>query len=271
MENRTGAQLERDQIVPGIVKALEPLDYVYAVWEGGAISFDRLDEMSDIDLYVDTQDGRDADVFSALEAALTHISPIKLKHEVPLPASNDYQHRFYRLENASEYLLVDVAVLKHSAKDKFLEVEIHGPAVFHFNKKGVVAIPALDTGKFLENLKVRLDKIENRVEMFRCFAFKELKRGNHIEAFDIYSRVMLEAVLELLRIKHVPLHYNFRTHHLLHDLPPDVVKTLRSLYFIKDERDLEKKIALADEWYRETLGSINLDMTARDLVKQKIK
>ncbi len=258
-------QIGRDDVLPALKAALEPLEYVHAMWEGGAISFDRADEMSDIDLYVDVEDSRVADVFPVIEASLERLCGIKLKYEVPLPPSHPYAQAFYRLEGASEFLLVDVAVMKHGAEDKFLEPEIHGEALFHFNKGGAVTIPTVDWEKFVAALKSRLEKMRTRFEMFRCFVPKELKRGNYVEALDLYNRLVLEMLLEALRMKHKPLHYNFRTHHILHDLPRDVVARLRALYFVSDENDLTRKLGLAEEWFRQTVAEIDFDATAGQL------
>ncbi len=260
--NRSAARpgrTRREDVVPALKAALEPLDYVYAMWEGGAISFDRVDEMSDIDLYVDVEDSRVSDVFPVVEGVLEGLSGIKLKFSVPLPASHPYAQAFYRLKGASEYLLVDIAVMKHGVEDKFLEPEIHGKAIFHFNKEGAVAVPHVDVDKFVGNLRGRLEKMQTRFDMFRCFVPKEMKRGNYVEALDVYSRLVLELLLEALRMKHKPLHYNFRTHHILHDLPRDVVEKLRALYFVSDETDLARKLGLAEEWFRQTVEELDFD------------
>jgi len=42
----------REIIIQTLVDALKPLDYIYAFWEGDAAAFDRIDEWSDIDLYL---------------------------------------------------------------------------------------------------------------------------------------------------------------------------------------------------------------------------
>jgi len=235
------------------------------MWEGGAISFDRIDELSDIDLYVDVEDSRVADVFPVVEGVLERLSGIKLKYNVPLPPSHPYSQAFYRLEGASEYLLVDIAVMKHSAEDKFLEPEIHGKALFHFNKNNAVEVPHVDGEKFVANLRGRLEKMQTRFDMFQCFVPKEMKRGNYVEALDVYSHLVMELLLEALRMKHKPLHYNFRTHHILHDLPRDVVERLRALYFVSDETDLARKLGLAEEWFRQTVDEIDFDAMARSL------
>jgi predicted nucleotidyltransferase len=67
LEIRERKMLTRDVIIGVLVKALEPLDYVYAFYEGGAAAFNRIDEWSDIDLMVVADDEKvDQASFSSL-------------------------------------------------------------------------------------------------------------------------------------------------------------------------------------------------------------
>ena len=96
MENTE--HISRDEVTAAIARALEPLDYVYAMWEGGAVAFDRLDEWSDIDICVSADDDRIAEPFEIVEQALESISPIDLKYEHTGPKLGEYVQAFYRLE-----------------------------------------------------------------------------------------------------------------------------------------------------------------------------
>src|SRR5437870_1623781 len=79
-----------------------------------------------------------SEAFIIVEKTLTALSPIQIKHEVSWPPASGVFQKFYRLEGTSEFLLVDLAVMTLSAPDKFLGPQIHGDAVFLFNKKGSV-------------------------------------------------------------------------------------------------------------------------------------
>jgi len=136
--------LTRDQVVAALHAALEPLDYTHAMWEGGAVSWGRVDAWSDVDLQVDVDDARVEEVFQVIERALEALSPIDLKFRMPDEATHGYTQTFYRLRDASPFLLVDLAVMHHSAMPMFLEPEIHGPALFHFDKAGVSQVPHFD-------------------------------------------------------------------------------------------------------------------------------
>jgi predicted nucleotidyltransferase len=61
--------VRREQVVEVLRAALEPLAFVNAAWLGGSDAFGRADELSDVDLQVDVDDGQVA-AFGAVEAAL---------------------------------------------------------------------------------------------------------------------------------------------------------------------------------------------------------
>src|SRR5256885_16422208 len=112
--------LTRDSIIRALTSELRPLPYVHAFGEAGAAAFNRIDEWSDIDLYIVVDDDTVPTAFQVVEQALSRLSPIQLTHEVTWPHASGISQKFYRLEKTSEFLLVDLAVLTVSAPDKFL-------------------------------------------------------------------------------------------------------------------------------------------------------
>jgi hypothetical protein len=257
-DSREDGRLERKTIIKKLADVLEPLDYVYAFWEGGAIAFDRSDQWSDIDLYADAEDGRIQDVFPVVEKALESLSHIELKYIAPSPPSEAYAHVFYRLAGAGKFLLIDIAVIKHTSSDKFLEPEIHGKSRFIFNKHDAVTCPLVDRQKLASDMREALARNRVRFDMLACFVDKEIRRGNYIEALDMYHRFVLGSLVEALRMKHDPLRYNFGPHYLRHDLPGDVVARLVDLYFVRDSKDLERKYNLAERWFHSTIEEIDI-------------
>ena len=255
----------REQILSALVSALEPLDYVYAMWEGGAIGHGRLDEWSDIDLYVDAQDERVGETFPVVERALNSVSSIELKYEVPTVPAQGYAQAFYRLDGTSKFLLIDLAVFKHGCQDKFLEFEIHGEVYFCFNKSDAVRPAPLDREKLLNTLRSRVERIRKRYDTFGCFIRKEINRENWIEALELYRGLTLDLLIELLRIKHKPVRYQFKTRYVHYDLPAGVVKRLKKLYFVRDEKDLERKYRAAEKWFYEALEDIDFEEIERCL------
>jgi hypothetical protein len=254
---KTGNGLTRGVIIRALVDALEPLDFVYAFWEGGAAAFNRIDEWSDVDLYLVVDDEKADETFLAVERALRLLSPIKQKYgvlQLPWPGVSQ---AFYRLEGASEYLVIDLAVMKLSSPDKFLEPEIHGNVVFFFNKFGRVKSSPLDKDAMVKGLKERLGKLRAKFEMFNSFVQKEINRRNNLEAIDLYRVVTLATVVEALRIKYNAVHHDFKMRYIHYELPTGAIEKLEHLYFVKDEEDLQRKYREAADWFRETMLEID--------------
>jgi hypothetical protein len=244
------AKLTRKQIIEALIEALKPLDYVHAFYEGGAAAFNRVDEWSDLDLYLVVDDEKVNETFLIVETTLKSLSHIKQKIDLPQTAWLGVSQAFYRLEDANEYLIIDLCVLKTSSSEKFLEPEIHGNVVFYFNKSRNVKPPQLDKEALIKKLQERLKRLQTMFDLFNNFVQKEINRGHHLEAIDLYHGLTLATLVEALRIKHNPIHYNFKMEYLHYELPSETIKKLEHLYFVKDEKDLQKNTA------RQLSGSI---------------
>lgn len=252
----TAAQLTRQQITAALVKALEPQPFIYAMWEGGSAAFDRLDEWSDLDIQVDVEDEHVLRVFELVEAALLTFSPIQQKYEMPQPTWHGHHQTFYRLANASPFLIVDLAVMKHSSTQKFLEAERHGRAIVLFDKAGVVNPPPLDQVTHQQHLSASFDQLVQRFEMFHNFTEKEIYRNHPIEAIAFYHGFVLRPLVEVLRMKYQPDRYDFGTRYLAYDLPVDVVQQLERLYLTTALDELLPAYIFARAWFRQTAAEL---------------
>lgn len=177
------------------------MPYVDAFWEAGAAAFHLIDEWSDLDLYAVVAEDKLDETFGVVEEALRRLSPIRRKFVPVWPPESGTAQAFYRLENASEYLLVDLAVFRRSAQDKFLEPELHGEAVFLFNKGDAVKAPSLDAEEVVSKLLERRDKLVVGMELFGPFVLKEIRRRNWLEALDFYRALVIDALVQILRMK----------------------------------------------------------------------
>lgn len=254
---RKQKKLTRDMIIQTLVDTLEHNNYVHAFWEGGAAGFERVDEWSDIDLYLVVDDKEVDKTFLAVEKALKSLSPIKQKYKVRHPQKSGLFQTFYRLEDASEYLLIDLAVLTHSSPDKFLEPKIHGNAVFYFNKSNEIKPPTLDKDALVKKLNERVERLKANFNMFSNFVQKEINRGNPLEAMDFYHSVIFASLVEALRIRYNPVHHGFRMRYIYCELPSKMTEKLEHLCFIKDEKDLQAKYHEATEWFSQIMSEID--------------
>lgn len=244
-------KVTREQVLQLLVEKLEPLDYTQALWEGGAAAFNRQDEWSDIDIHLVVDDDHVEDAFIIVDRALESLSPIDLKYELPQPTWHGHAQAFYRLELGGRFLIIDLVVIQLSHPEKYLEPELHGQAVVHFDKSAVVHPPPFDWDAHHEKLKERLASLRMTFDLFQFLTLKELNRGNDLEAISFYYRFTLNPLVELLRIKHTPARYNFYTRHIHYDLPAEVINELRELFFILDLDDLRAKRERAERWFYE--------------------
>ncbi|MEE9593039.1 MAG: hypothetical protein V3W28_05610 [Thermoplasmata archaeon] len=252
----TSREVTRTAIVQALDRRLRPLPYADAFWEGGAAAWGRVDAWSDIDLYTVVEEKKVSDVLGVIEEALSDLSPIQQTYVVTWPPSAGIAQRFYRLRDASPFLLVDLAVLARSAPDKFLEPEVHGQNVVYFDKTGVTEVPSLDQKAFDRKLSDRLDKLKETVEMFHPSVEREIHREHWIEGFDTYRAYVLGPLIEVLRMKHGPLHHDFRTKYVYHELPVNVANRLEGLTFVEASTDLLEKYGEALRWFREVVAEL---------------
>jgi len=249
-------KLPREQIIQAVVDALEPLEYVHALWQGGAAAFDRVDQWSDIDFMVIADRESIPRVFQAAEATIEKLAGFDLIFDVPQPTSHGFFQKFYRLKQASPFLLIDLAVGELEKPDKFLEPEIHGHPIVHFDRKDIIASQPLDREKFKENMKIALGRAKVRFDIFQLFFDKEFNRGNYLDAFDFYYNFAIGGLLAVLRMKHSPYRYTFRSKYANYDLPPEVVKKLEGLYFVKGPEDMKEKYQQVREWFQSAIQEV---------------
>lgn len=246
----------RKRIIRDILGVLTPLNEVHAVWEAGSIAFGRNDQWSDIDLYAVVDDANVEDVFAALDKMFEEKYGIELKFRLPEPTWHGHSQAFYRLKNTSPFCFIDTAVMKLSSKDKFLQYRIHGKPVIHFDRKGIVRDDPVNVQDLIMRIKGRLETLKIIFPLFQVLISKELNHKHYIEAFAFYQSSVIRPLVEILRIKYSPYHYNFSTSYAAFELPGGIYKKLQNLMYVKEPTDLVQKQAKAGEWFWETYNSI---------------
>lgn len=250
------ATITRAEIIGALQEALEVLPYTHAMWEAGAAAFGRVDVWSDIDLMIDIEDGEAEEVFQVIEEVVRSLSPIDLEYEVPQPSWHGHAQKFYRLENASPFLMLDIAVINHSNPNKFLESELHGNVRVLFDKSGVTKTAGFDHEDLGKRMRNRLEASKIRFEMFRFLPLKELNRGNAIEALAFYHAFVLRPLVEALRIRDGSPRFEFYTRYVHYDLPAEDVTRLEELYFVRSPKELAEKHRAAETWFWELVQEI---------------
>lgn len=248
----------RGDITGALEKTLQPLPYVYAMWQGGAAAWGRVDEWSDLDVQMVVEDDRIEECFMTIERTLTSLGPIDLEYEIPQPAWHGHAQKFYRLADASPFLLLDLVLMKHSVKNQFIQPEMHGNPFIHFDKAGLLKPEPFDQEAHRNYLKKRRAELRIIFDLFQTLTLKELHRHNNIEAISFYFGHTLRPLVELLRIAYAPERYNFHTRYVYYDLPQEIVERLEPLFFIRDGNDLRTKREAAEKLFLATDGELNL-------------
>lgn len=248
--------ITRSDVIRVLREALEPLEYVYAMWESGAVSFERADEWSDIDLQVDAADERVNDVITVIERSLSLLSAIRLKYEAPFPTWHGHREVCYRLKDTSPFLLIDILVINTSNLNKGIQPEIHGNPSIIFDKAAIIQTQPLDQEDRKKSLHKRVEVLRVSFEMFQVLVIKEIRRGNYIEAIAFYHRFTLRPLLELLWIQYEPDLHNFYTRYIYYYWPRDVTHKIERLFFVADIQDLSSKMQDAQTMFDEALSHL---------------
>jgi predicted nucleotidyltransferase len=246
--------LDDGTILSALIEALEAEAGVLAVWRAGAAAFERVDEWSDIDLMIVVQDEQVEQTLEVIDVVLRRLAPLELRYRLPQPTWHRHEQVFYRLEGAGPFKMLDIAVMKESSEEKFLQPEVHGQAQVFFDKAGVVRWEPFDWEAHQTFLKGRLETLKITFDLFQVTIFKELNRGCLIDALAYYHAFTLRPLVEALRIQHDPARYNFGPRYLYYDLPEEDVKRLEALYLVGSAEELGEKRQEAEEWFWRLVG-----------------
>ena len=249
--------MRREQVIELLRAALLPLPHVNAAWLGGSDAFGRADELSDVDLQVDVDDGFVAATFGAVEAALAAASPIVARLVMPMPTWHGHAQRFYRLRDTAETTAVDVVVFERSDPRRYYnQAERHGRPLVLFDRAGVVRPVPLDPAELDATLAAAVAGIRERLPFTLPQAAKEVRRGDALAALGSYHRYLLAPLVTLYRVRHTPARHDFGSRYTRDDLPSEVQETLAELSFVADLDDLAAKLPRAERLLRDLLDEL---------------
>jgi hypothetical protein len=249
--------VRREQVIEVLRGALLPLAWVNAAWLGGSDAFGRADELSDVDLQVDVDDGHVAATFGAVEAALAAASPIVARLVMPMPTWHGHAQRFYRLRDTAEFTAVDVVVFQRSDPRRYYnQTERHGRPLVLFDRPGVVRPGPLDQAELRATLAREVAGIRERLPFTLPLVAKEVRRGDALAALGLWHRHVLAPLVVLYRVRHSPARHDFGTRYTRHDLPAEVQGTLAELAFVTGLEDIAAKLPAAERLLGELLDEL---------------
>lgn len=245
----------REDIVGAVSEALFRHPFVFACWLEGADAQEWVDAYSDIDMWLDVQDGHEGDVLKGVKWTLGSLAPLEFEYEAEHPHLQIRQ-AFFRLQGTPEFLVLDLNIQSHS-RDLAFTRENKGEAIkVLFNKADAIKFKPLDKAQFEEELQERIERLERECSLFQVWVKKELARNRFLEALRNYHSHVLQPLVEVLRIKYEPTKRDFYLKDISQDLPSDVVATLTALYAVNTTTDIAAKLPRASRLMAETVAEL---------------
>lgn len=225
-------------IIEVIKNGVESSDAVRAMWIAGSIADGYSDNLSDVDIWLDINDGKDEEIFTLVESILAGQGVLDVNlGEWILPP---FSHKVYHLSHMNPYHFIEVTLHSHSDKYEFTEGIRKAKVIF--DKDGITKPVPLDLEAHNAMLANRAKVLAEKLKVGRVSVEKEIQRGQFLDAMHNYNFWLLETILELARIKYSPLKYTYGLKHGNRDLPKDVAGKVESLCKIKSLDDFKIKI-----------------------------
>lgn len=251
------APVTRDHIIDALTEGLRALPWVRAAWLGGSDASGRTDRWSDVDLQMIVEDDRVEDAFLAVHAALEALSPIEHLFRIPSPTWHGHEQEFLSLRDAEPWPILDLLVMKLSAPGHFLERERHGEPLVLVDRDGIAGPVPLDREAHLERMRERLPALRAQFGLFQSFVTKAALRGAGADAMAGYFSFTLRPLIELLRMRHCPLLFDYGPRYLDRDLPEGVRVQVEELSFVPSLDRVEEYRARAEALFTETLRALD--------------
>jgi hypothetical protein len=245
-------------IIIGILKdRFIEVKQVYAYWLEGADSLNAVDEYSDIDIWMDVEDGYEDMVFKIAEEEFAKLGKLdfkyRLNHDHPKIRQN-----YYHIEGTSEYLIIDFCIQCHSRdrdEVKYVEGDILEFPKVIFDKDNVITIVKEDEKIDLDVIRNVVDEVKGKY-MQHSRVIKYVERNNYPEAFIYYIKYVAEPLVKLIRLKYTPKYYYLPMIHISNHVPKEYISILESYYKIASLEDIRKNTIRAKETCRRLISEI---------------
>jgi hypothetical protein len=228
------------------VERLAAAEFIDACWNGGSASTGRLDDLSDIDLYVVAGAAHTDAAFEVFEVALASVARIAHAWRVEPPAFAGLAQRHYLLAPAPRCFAIECCVLQPDHAQQFLERERHGEPIVDFDRRGRIRALPLDRAALAARLARRFAQIRAAWPIYRLLVEKEILRGHALDAYGFYVNGLLRALIELAGMRHRPERFDFGWRYLHYDLPVDLQQALTQFAQVASTEDIASRLLQID-------------------------
>lgn len=246
---------DRNDIIAALTEGLRPLGYAYAFWLEGADASGLVDEYSDLDFWLDFEDGEEEAAYRAVEQILTGVAPLDgleaMRHGHP-----QIRQRVYHLTGTPDSLAIDFCFQLHSRPADecvFIKGNRVESAKVLFDKTGVVRFIDDEPGRYAErNAGIVAEAACRYRQLAR--AEKYLHRGLYLEASAYYNRYVFEPLVSLVRLLYTPANADYGLIHISHHVPAEIKEKLE--YFAQGASidAMAERLPKAKAWFSELFG-----------------
>ncbi|MHC1695283.1 MAG: hypothetical protein AB9835_08425 [Eubacteriales bacterium] len=239
----------RKAIIQALVTRFSQDCAVRALWLEGSDGVGKSDEYSDLDFWLDVEDGMENAVLDECVKTIAAIGKLDYSSRFDHPHPKIFQHCLH-VAGTSEYLLVDICVQSHSRGREgctFTRGDIAEFPLVLFDKDEVVAIvEPRDT-----DASVIIKELDRCADVFsqRSRVVKYIRRGKFLEALAYYGKYVLYPLVDALRLLYTPTHREYGPVHISEHLPEHEVRELEALHKISSLDDIERSLSRADKLF----------------------
>lgn len=249
--------INRNTIINAIKNKFITMDEVHAYWLEGADSLNAVDEYSDIDIWLDVEDGYEDRVFVLAEEELSKLGKLDFKYSIKHAHPKIHQN-YYHIEGTSQYLIIDFCIQSHS-RDKnevrFIEGDILEFPKVIFDKSNVITILKDEEKVDISLIKDIISEIKAKYNQ-HSRVIKYVERDNYPEAFIYYLKYVADPLVQLMRAKYTPKYHYLHFIHISNHIPKEEVKLIEYYYQISSLEDIRTKTEKAQETCNELIKEI---------------
>lgn len=228
----------RDQLVE-IVKAWAISNkYLLAAWEGGSAATGRLDQYSDLDLYLVVEQDVEV-IFTSLEEFLAKKFGIIRKFRIPEPAWHGLSQCFYVVNHVAPLVYMDVAVIKRDAPDKYMERDRHGDAIVWFDHAMIYNPTPSSKEEIVNRGKATYASAISSDFLNMLEVEKGIKRGHFLDVFPPFYGFVQRQLVVMLNLKYRPERADFGLRYGRLDYGKDDVKLVEDAVKVSTIKELE--------------------------------
>jgi predicted nucleotidyltransferase len=222
---------------------LEQDPATHAMWVAGSVAEGYADELSDVDIWLDIDDGKDQEVFLSIEKLLSKKGRIDVNFSEGI--TPPFSHAVYHIAGTNPFHFIEITL--HSHSHKFGLFDSLGKIKVIFDKDDTTNFRDFDKVSYNKMLSERKIFLAEKIEIGKLSVEKEIKRQQFPEAMHNYLFWLVEPVIEIARIKYSPLKITYNLKQASRDLPAETVKEIESLYIVSSLDDLNNKTKQVEE------------------------